>query len=310
VPPIVTEVPIVGGLVVLDAIGEPTTEEGEKATSIYGRLLTPIALHGGAAEPDAIFTQLSAEFPWMVEANRRFAEAAALSKKAGHGHFRARPMLLVGPPGSGKTRWARRAAELAGLSFAPIPVGGLSGSLSLSGNDRGWRGGRPTVLASIMLRNETANPLVLIDELDKAERGGSWNPSEDTLLAMLEPESAKRHLDHYLLGNLDLSWITWIIAVNDLANLSSALVSRLRVIKTGLPEVKHLAAIIPGILTDIASEHRMAVEDLPDITAAMPAILRGFPEDRCLRALRRAMEDAIGVAAWSPPGPRLAFSAE
>jgi hypothetical protein len=294
---------------VLDAIGDPSSSDGEAARRRYGALLRPLPLRGGGADPDAVWAALRGEFPWMEEANLAVVEAVAMRRHLGAGWFRAQPLLLSGPPGVGKTRWARRAAAILGVDFGMLPLSGASSSMAVTGSERGWRDAVPCYPAALMATVGSANPLVLVDEADKAAEGRHNGNPLDGLLAMLEPETGRRFRDAYLMGHLDLSGLTWVLTVNDVSAMPPPLLSRVRVVRAGKPGKGHFPVLLRGVLADFAAENDTTADRLPVLADEVTGRLESeFGKDFDIRKMKSAVEAELRRAVWLPPGPRLVAS--
>lgn len=289
-------------IVVLDEISGGGDGDTDIAIHGYGILLSPLPLAGTKKSADEVFTLLDAEFPWLEEANLWFAESVAISHATGRGWFHSPPGLLLGNPGIGKSRWARRAAELAGVPFGTIPLSGAHTSVIISGVERGWKGGRPGTIATIIRDFETANPLVLLDEIDKVGRGSNNGNVVDALLPLLEPETASRFYDSYLLGRLNLSKTTFIMTANN-SGFAGPFLDRVRILNCGEPQRHHFERVVDNILKDVASELGFGSPNgpaAPDITDLLPYFERVFVKSGSVRALRKVMEAGIRKRIWMP----------
>jgi hypothetical protein len=180
-------------LQVIAEVGFPETEEAS-IVDAYEMFTKPLPLRGGWVNPDTLRTALSLEFPHMMEAADRIADDLELLRRAGVPWARFRPLLLVGPPGTGKTRFARRVARLLGTGHGEISVGGVSDNRLVEGTARGWRNAQPCWPLLVMRQSGAANPILVVDEIDKAV--GSHNGDvKATLLGMLEIETARTWFD-------------------------------------------------------------------------------------------------------------------
>jgi hypothetical protein len=163
---------------------------------LYAPLTTPLPLAGVSAHSRApggreprIVEALRTETPWMDNAIDRIADQVATQLWAGRPWLSFRPLLLIGPPGAGKTHLARRIGELSGCGSAILSFAGISSNAELAGTPRGFRHPQPCFPAMAMLRTGTANPVVIIDEVDKACTGDMGDPVA-SLLGMLERSTA------------------------------------------------------------------------------------------------------------------------
>ncbi len=242
---------------------------GSDYTGIFG----PVELMA-APDPDTICTNLLAEFPWMGPLIDRIGDDMVMCRAGARPRFKIRPVVLVGPPAIGKTRFARRLAEMTGIPFSRISGSGMSDNRMLQGTARAWRDSSPALPVKIIEANKVANPLILMDEVEKA--GGSTRAGwiHDTLLTFTENESSRNFLDEYLEVHVDLSHVNWIMTSNDRSLLPPTLRSRLGFVEIDRPSSKHFPVIFKGILTDVLKEYELplslAVElddEVYDVTA-------------------------------------------
>lgn len=279
-------------------IAQWATGETDSALDPYRALTKPVPLGGGDRDAGAVVGQLRAEFPWMDSAIERIADDLALCFLNPDPWIRIRPLLLVGPPGSGKSRFARRLAELVGIGHRVIGAAGSSDNRDLEGTAHGWSNHEPGAVLRLMLSCGVANPLVVVDEIDKA--GGSEKNGDirQTLLAMIEPETARRWYDECLQVHADLSTVSWIMTANDLAPISRPLRSRLAVAEVGLPGTAAVDAILEVMRRDLAAEIGVDVDRLPPLDpAARRALVNALGDGRSLRHIKAALGRALAATA-------------
>ena len=166
----------------------------------------------------------------LRRADAEIRRTLALAAHAGRPSPRLRPLLLVGPPGIGKTWFARRLAQALNLPFASLNLGGATDNRCLQGTARGWSAATPAWPIAEMSRLAAPNPVLFLDEIEKA--GGQRDSNgrvHDTLLAMIEPESAAGWFDECLRTPADLRNVVWIMAANETRGIPAPLLSRLAV---------------------------------------------------------------------------------
>jgi hypothetical protein len=170
-----------------------------------------------------------------------------------------RPTLLVGKPGSGKTRLAIRICEELGIPHRVFPCAGANDS-SFAGTSRQWSTGRASIALQTVRQHGVANAAVLLDEIEKIALSRHNGSLVDALLTLLEPLNASRVFDPYLEGEVDLSRLLWLATANDPGMLHPALLDRFRILEMPDPRAEDLHAILPGILKAVAKRRGLSLE--------------------------------------------------
>lgn len=218
--------------------------------SVYQNLIgKPLSLTP-LNELNKIRHKLESEFPWCQNAIDTITRQLEFNFFA-DGTVNLRPLLLYGAPGCGKSRFARRLAELLSLPFTNINVGGSADSMLLKGATRGWGTGRPSIVATVIQRHQVANPMILLDEIDKESSSNTNGRLTDTLHQLLETETSANWFDEYLLGNCDFSRVNWIATANSISNITQSLLNRFDVIEITKPAKTDYPAIFHSMLYEV-----------------------------------------------------------
>ena len=139
-------------------------------------------------------------------------------------------MLLVGPPGTGKTSVGKSIARALDREFFRFSVGGMSDVSEIKGHRRTYVGAMPGKLIQALKRLKSSNPVVLIDEIDKMGRGYQGDPGS-ALLEVLDPAQNGSFVDHYLDLGYDLSKVLFVCTANVLDSIPGPLLDRMEVMR-------------------------------------------------------------------------------
>lgn len=188
----------------------------------------------GLDAADAIAAAVHAEMPWMAPATELVWHALRRAATE-RGPIRLPPLLLVGPPGIGKSHWARRIAGHLRVPEMGVEATSENAGFGLTGLQAGWGSARTGRVLELILQHRIANPLVFVDEIEKSGSAVSTSGRSfdlaSALLPLLERETARAWTCPFFRVGFDMSWISWILAANSLRGLPEPLLSRCQVVR-------------------------------------------------------------------------------
>jgi ATP-dependent Lon protease len=201
------------------------------------------------------------------------------------------PMLLLGAPGIGKTHFARKLSQLLGTGFGFVPMSSLTAGWVLSGASSQWKNAKPGKVFDTFLHGDYANPVIVVDELDKASRDGQYDPL-GALYELLEIETATRFVDEFVELPIDASGAVWLATANEGARIPEPLLSRLAVYEIDAPDEVGSRRIAASIYREVRNAHdwgRQFPESPSEATLERLAALAP-------REMKRAVQSAFGTA--------------
>lgn len=222
----------------------------------------------------------------LEEVKQRILEYIAIKKNSSN--INAPILCLVGPPGVGKTTLGISISQALNKEFYKISVGGLNDSSELTGHKRTYLGSSPGKIIQGLKKCGTANPVMLIDEVDKIISDFKGDPSA-VLLDILDPNQNKNFIDNYIEEPFDLSKVLFILTANTMESIPSALLDRLEIIEiNSYTEFEKIDIAKRYIVPSISEEYNIDKIKLSD--EDILKIINCYTKESGVRELKRVIE--------------------
>ncbi|RZS53091.1 AAA family ATPase [Sphaerotilus mobilis] len=164
------------------------------------------------------------------------------------------PMLLLGPPGVGKTHFAREIAQLLGTGMGFISMSSLTAGWVLSGASSQWKGARPGKVFETLVDGSYANPVMVVDEIDKAGGEHAYDPL-GALYGLLEHDTAHTFIDEFAEVPIDASQVIWVATANDERAIPEPILNRMNVYEVQMPDRDAARRIALRLYQGIRASH-------------------------------------------------------
>ena len=202
-------------------------------------------------------------------------------------------LLLVGPPGVGKTSIGRSIADALDRKFYRFSLGGMRDEAEIKGHRRTYVGAMPGKLVQALKEVEVANPVIMLDEIDKIGASYQGDPAS-ALLEVLDPEQNSDFLDHYLDLRVDLSKVLFVCTANQLDTIPAPLLDRMEVIRlSGYIAEEKLAIARNHLWPKLLERHGAKPSQIKINNAALKLVIESYSREAGVRGLEKRLSALV-----------------
>ncbi len=202
------------------------------------------------------------------------------------GKSTGKTLLLIGPPGVGKTSILKSVAEATGRNYARMALGGVRDEATIRGHSRTYLGSKPGRIVETMKRAGSMNPLIALDEIDKMQ----GDPGA-AMLEVLDPAQNHSFYDHYLDLEFDLSGVMFVATANDYT-IHPALLDRMKVIQLpGYTQEEKLEIAKRHLVPQRLKENGLDDSQLAFTDDGLKALINGYTREAGVRGLMGQIDD-------------------
>ena len=231
----------------------------------------------------------------LDDVKRRIIEHLAVIKL--RNDMKSPILCLYGPPGVGKTSLGKSIAEALGREYVRMSLGGLRDEAEIRGHRKTYIGAMPGRILQSLKKAGTANPVFVLDEIDKLSNSHQGDPSS-AMLEVLDPEQNSEFYDNFLEMGFDLSKVMFIATSNSLSTIQPALRDRMEIINvTGYTIEEKVEIAKRHLLPKQIKEHGLTEKDIKIGKPQLEKIVEGYTRESGVRGLEKQIAKMVRYAA-------------
>lgn len=245
-------------------------------------------------ELDSAREILDKDHSGLDDVKERILEFLAMGAYRGEMHGSI--LLLVGPPGVGKTSIGKSIAEALGRKFYRFSLGGMRDEAEIKGHRRTYIGAMPGKLVQALKDVKVANPVIMLDEIDKIGSSYQGDPAS-ALLEVLDPEQNAEFLDHYLDLRVDLSNVLFVCTANQLDTIPRPLLDRMDMIRlAGYLAEEKLSIAKSHLWPRLLERNNVKKSNVKISDSALKVLIEGYARQAGVRDLEKLLQRILRKA--------------
>jgi ATP-dependent Lon protease len=227
----------------------------------------------------------------LEKVKERILEYLAVLKLKGN--MKAPILCFYGPPGVGKTSLGKSIAEALGRKYVRMSLGGLHDESEIRGHRKTYIGAMPGRIIQSIKKAETANPVFVLDEIDKLGRSNHGDPSS-ALLEVLDPEQNSSFYDNYVETEFDLSRVMFIATANNLGEIQGPLRDRMELIEVNGYTLEEKVEIAKRhLLPKQIAEHGISKKDISIDKKILEKLVESYTNESGVRGLDKMVAKLV-----------------
>jgi ATP-dependent Lon protease len=227
----------------------------------------------------------------LEKVKERILEYLAVLKLKGN--MKSPILCFYGPPGVGKTSLGKSIAEALGRKYVRMSLGGLHDESEIRGHRKTYIGAMPGRIIQSIKKAESANPVFVLDEIDKLGRSNHGDPSS-ALLEVLDPEQNKAFYDNFVETEFDLSRVMFVATANSLSTVQGPLRDRMEIIEVNGYTIEEKIEIAKRhLLPKQIEEHGISKKDIAIDKKTLERLIEEYTNESGVRGLDKMVAKLV-----------------